>query len=189
MSPERWLAVAESASPESVEMLAEIMGQQVAAGPRLARRCRAAGRMPSLAAGPARPELAEGQDTRLRRRSAKPVPPARSPGRAAPARDPGLAAFGAGLVARVPPRVGARIPRQPARRRPRRGDELVPRRAPAHDDVTLWQRLLESPHDDVRLALAADLEARLGWGRRTGTRPVACPWTPIGSGSSGPRCC
>jgi hypothetical protein len=31
----------------------------------------------------------------------------------------------------------------------------------ARDDVVLWQRLLESPHDDVRLALAADLDARL----------------------------
>jgi hypothetical protein len=30
-----------------------------------------------------------------------------------------------------------------------------------NDDVTLWQRLLESPYDDVRMALAADLEARL----------------------------
>jgi hypothetical protein len=31
----------------------------------------------------------------------------------------------------------------------------------ARDEVTLWQRLLESPHDDVRLALVADLEKRL----------------------------
>jgi hypothetical protein len=31
----------------------------------------------------------------------------------------------------------------------------------ACDSVTLWRRLLESPHDDVRLALVADLEARL----------------------------
>jgi hypothetical protein len=31
----------------------------------------------------------------------------------------------------------------------------------ARDNVTLWQRLLESPYDDVRLALAASLEARL----------------------------
>ncbi len=31
----------------------------------------------------------------------------------------------------------------------------------ARDDVVLWHRLMESPHDDVRLALAADLDARL----------------------------
>ncbi len=31
----------------------------------------------------------------------------------------------------------------------------------ARDDVTLWQRLLESPYDDVRLALASELGARL----------------------------
>jgi hypothetical protein len=30
----------------------------------------------------------------------------------------------------------------------------------AHDDVVLWQRLMESPYDDVRLALVADFEAR-----------------------------
>jgi hypothetical protein len=31
----------------------------------------------------------------------------------------------------------------------------------AGDDVALWSRLLESPHDDVRLALVAQLEARV----------------------------
>lgn len=31
----------------------------------------------------------------------------------------------------------------------------------AHDDVTLWRRLLESPYDDVRLWLVADLENRV----------------------------
>jgi hypothetical protein len=31
----------------------------------------------------------------------------------------------------------------------------------AREDVDLWQRLMESPYDDVRLALAADLDARL----------------------------
>jgi hypothetical protein len=30
----------------------------------------------------------------------------------------------------------------------------------AHDDIVLWQRLMETPYDDVRLALVADLEAR-----------------------------
>jgi hypothetical protein len=32
--------------------------------------------------------------------------------------------------------------------------------ARVRDEVTVWQRLLESPYDDVRLALVADLEAR-----------------------------
>ena len=31
----------------------------------------------------------------------------------------------------------------------------------AGDDVTLWQRLLESPHDDVRFALLAELQKRI----------------------------
>jgi hypothetical protein len=31
----------------------------------------------------------------------------------------------------------------------------------ARDDVALWRKLLESPYDDVRLALVADLESRL----------------------------
>ena len=30
----------------------------------------------------------------------------------------------------------------------------------AHDDVILWQRLMETPYDDVRLALVAELESR-----------------------------
>ena len=33
--------------------------------------------------------------------------------------------------------------------------------ARARDDVTLWRRLLESPYDDVRLWLVADLENRV----------------------------
>ena len=31
----------------------------------------------------------------------------------------------------------------------------------ARDDVTLWRRLLESPHDDVRLFLISELESRV----------------------------
>ncbi len=31
----------------------------------------------------------------------------------------------------------------------------------ARDDVATWRRLMESPHDDIRLGLAADLESRL----------------------------
>src|SRR5262249_10540388 len=33
----------------------------------------------------------------------------------------------------------------------------------ARNDVELWPRLLESPYDDVRLKLVADLEDRLEW--------------------------
>ena len=33
--------------------------------------------------------------------------------------------------------------------------------ARAREDVTLWRRLLESPYDDVRLGLVADLESRV----------------------------
>jgi len=34
----------------------------------------------------------------------------------------------------------------------------------ARDDVQIWQRLLESPYDDVRLSLVADLEQRVAQG-------------------------
>jgi hypothetical protein len=34
-----------------------------------------------------------------------------------------------------------------------------------YDDVAIWQRLMESPHDDVRFSLVADLEARHARGR------------------------
>jgi hypothetical protein len=34
-----------------------------------------------------------------------------------------------------------------------------------HDDVTIWQQLMESPHDDVRFRLVADLESRHARGR------------------------
>ncbi len=48
--------------------------------------------------------------------------------------------------------------------------------ARARDDVVLWHRLMESPHDDVRLALAADLDARLKRAKGDGSgRPVTRP--------------
>lgn len=43
----------------------------------------------------------------------------------------------------------------------------------ARDDVALWQRLMESPYDDVRLALVADLEARLAGRDMGGVSPQA----------------
>jgi len=41
------------------------------------------------------------------------------------------------------------------------------------DDVALWQRLMESPYDDVRLALVADLEGRLAGHDLGGMSPLA----------------
>lgn len=43
----------------------------------------------------------------------------------------------------------------------------------ARDDVILWRCLMESPHDDVRLAMSAELEARLERARRGGAGPVS----------------
>jgi hypothetical protein len=56
----------------------------------------------------------------------------------------------------------------------------------ARDEVTLWQRLLESPHDDVRLALVADLEKRVAGRRTLWTRRARS--IPSGSGCSGRPC-
>jgi hypothetical protein len=41
------------------------------------------------------------------------------------------------------------------------GWQWLEERLEAREDVTLWQRLLESPYDDVRLRLAASLEERV----------------------------
>lgn len=41
------------------------------------------------------------------------------------------------------------------------GWQWLEERPEAREDVTLWQRLLESPYDDVRLRLAASLEERV----------------------------
>ena len=44
----------------------------------------------------------------------------------------------------------------------------------ARDDVEIWRKLLESPHDDVRLALVAELETRTE-GRRPGANDALDP--------------
>ncbi len=162
VSPERWLAVAETASPESLEILAEIMGQQVDPDSRLPRCSRPAGRMPSLAAGPARPELAEDQDARLRRRA----PRACSillEAQSEPLRTEILAWLRSALAASPEFHSDWVLEFLDSRYTDARAEGMSWFRAEprAHDDVALWQRLLESPYDDVRLALAADLDARL----------------------------
>ena len=54
---------------------------------------------------------------------------------------------------------------------------------------SLWQRLMESPHDDVRLALGGRSRCELN-GRRAMASPTCrWPWIPSGSGCSGPRSC
>ena len=60
----------------------------------------------------------------------------------------------------------------------------------ARDDVMLWQRLMESPHDDVRLAAGgrSRSQAETGEGRRHRST-CRSPWIPSGSGCSGPRSC
>jgi hypothetical protein len=48
----------------------------------------------------------------------------------------------------------------------------------ARDDVTLWQRLLESPHDDVRLPLASDLDERLRLAKGDGALDLSLALDP-----------
>ncbi len=48
----------------------------------------------------------------------------------------------------------------------------------ARDDVVLWHRLMESPHDDVRLALAADLDARLKRSNGEGATDLSLAMNP-----------
>jgi hypothetical protein len=48
----------------------------------------------------------------------------------------------------------------------------------ARDDVILWQRLMESPYDDVRLALTTDLDARLKQAKGEGTVDLSVALNP-----------
>jgi hypothetical protein len=161
VSAARWLAVAETASPAALEILAEIMAQQV---------------IPD--------EVSRADAARLA--ASRPLPLARlglgwlkakSPGsddersslfilleaEAEPLRPEILGWLRSVLAAAPEFHTEWVLGFLDSRHADARAEGLSWFRAEskAHDDVTLWQRLLESPHDDVRLALATDLEARL----------------------------
>jgi hypothetical protein len=160
----RWLAVAEAAGPLALETLADLMARHIAPGQvSLADAARLAASRPlplarlglswlksrSIATAAERAALLPLLDA-----EAEPLRPEILAWlRSALAEDP---EFRAGWVLAF---LDSRFP--DARSEGMSWFRAEPR---ARDDVTLWQRLLESPHDDVRLALAAELEARLSGG-------------------------
>ncbi len=164
VGPERWLAAAEAASPESVEILAEIMSGQVAADRSSigdAVRLAACRPLPLARLGltwlkakmPASDEERRGLFLLLEAQSE-------------PLR-PDILGWLRSTLDSAPEFHGEWVLEfLDSRHADARAEGMSwfrgePR---AHDDVTLWQRLMESPHDDVRLPLAADLEARLAKG-------------------------
>jgi hypothetical protein len=161
VSPERWLAVVESASPESLETLAEIMGQHVAAErvslPDAARlaACRPLP-LARLGLNWLKTKTPASDDER---RSLFVLLEAQSE----PLRPEILAWLRSTLASSPEFHSEWVLEFLDSRYADARTEGMSwfrgePR---AHDDVTLWQRLLESPYDDVRLALAADLDERL----------------------------
>jgi hypothetical protein len=164
VGPERWLAVAEAASPESVEMLAEIMSSQIT---------------------PDRVSL--GDVVRLA--ACRPLPLARlgltwlkakSPAddderrclfllleaQSEPLRPEILSWVQSTLGSALDFQAGWVLEFLDSRHADARAEGMSWFRAEprARDDVSLWQRLMESPHDDVRLPLATDLEVRMAKG-------------------------
>jgi hypothetical protein len=159
--PERWLAVAESASPAALEVLAEIMArhvdpEQISLGD-LARL--AAGRPLPLARLGLEWLKAKSSITDDRRPSLLVLIEAQ----AEPLRHEVLAWLRQALAAAPEFRAEWVLEFLDSRHADARAEGMRWFRAEprARDDVTLWQRLLESPHDDVRLALTTDLERRL----------------------------
>src|SRR5262249_39395269 len=158
---ERWLAVAEAASPAALADLAEIMARQIAPG-RIAL-----GDAARLAAGRPVPMArlrlgwlkARTRNNDAERRSLLVLLEAQ----AEPLR-PEILAWLRAVLASAPEFHSEWVlefldsRHEDARAEGMSWFRTEPR---ARDDVTLWQHLLESPHDDVRLALARDLEARL----------------------------
>lgn len=162
VSADRWLAVAATASPAAIEMLAEIMARQIDPENLPAET------ITRLAAGRALP-LARLGLTWLKARPAFSDDERRSllallEAECEPLRPEILAwllrTVAAGEGAST---VDALLEFLDSRHADARAvglrwfrDDLR-----ARDDVMLWQRLLESPYDDVRLALASELGARL----------------------------
>lgn len=162
ISPERWLAVAMTASPAGIELLTEIMARQIApeqVSTETATRLAAGRALPLARLGltwlKARRVFSEDERRGLLALLEAECEPLR----------PEILAWLLGMVAAgegASP-VDALLEFLDSRHADARAiglrwfrDDLR-----ARDDVTLWQRLLESPYDDVRLALASELGARL----------------------------
>ncbi len=161
VSPERWLGVAEAASPETVEMLAEIIGRHLAADRvtlQDAVRLAACRPLPlaRLGLGWLKSKTPNSDDER---RGLFLLLEARSE----PLRPEILAWLRSALADPAAFRPEWVLEFLDSRHADARAEGLRWFREEPHarDDVTLWQRLLESPYDDVRLALVTDLDARL----------------------------
>jgi hypothetical protein len=161
LPPDRWLAVADVAGPGALEFLAEIMGRQIAPE-RIslddAARLAAARPLPMarLGLGWLRTKSPTSDEERrsllaLLEAECEPIRPE-------------ILAWLRSILASVPEFRGDWLlefldcRHADARAQ---GMSWFREEARARDDVVLWQRLMESPYDDVRLALAADLDARL----------------------------
>jgi hypothetical protein len=161
VTPERWLAVAHTASPAALEVLAEIMARQIA--PEQVTLAVAAG----LAACRPLP-LARTGLSWLKAKTSVSDEDRRSlfvllEAEAEPLRPQVLSWLRTTLGEAPEFRSEWVLEFLDCRHADARAEGITWFRSEprARDDVTLWQRLLESPYDDVRLALAADLEAML----------------------------
>ena len=161
MPAERWLAIAEAASPGALEILAEIMGRQIAPeriSLEAAARLAAARPLPLARLGlgwlKARTPASDDERRGLLALLEAACEPLR----------PEILAWLRSVLAATPEfRADWLLEFLDSRHADARAEGMswFREEARARDDVVLWQRLMESPYDDVRLALAADLDARL----------------------------
>ena len=158
---ERWLAIAEVASPGALEVLAEIMGRQIALD-RISLEAAArltAARPLTLARLGLRWLAAKTPATDDERRGLLALLEA-----ACEPLRPEILAWLRPVLSSTPEfRADWLLEFLDSRYADARaeGTSWFREEARARDDVILWQRLMESPYDDVRFALAADLDARL----------------------------
>jgi hypothetical protein len=161
VSPGRWWGVAETASPGALDVLTEIMARQIA--PEripldVAARLAASRALPLARLGLGWLK-AKGPASNDERRGLLALLEAESQ----PLRPEILAWLRSVLSSEPEFHADWLLELLDSRHADARAEGLTWLRAEplARDDVILWQRLLESPHDDVRLTLAADLDARL----------------------------
>jgi hypothetical protein len=161
VSPKRWLEVAGSVAPAGVEVLAEILAREITPD-RIAlddAARLAAGRPVPLARVGLSWLKAKAADTDVERRSLFIL----LESDAEPLRPEILSWLRSALSSASEFHVEWVLEFLDSRHPDARAEGMSWFRAEpkARDDVTLWQSLLESPHDDVRLSLASDLFDRL----------------------------